>query len=304
MRKKYLLRTMMFVPGHEEGLIQKASKSSADALVLDLEDSCKPDSNKILGRKIIEQNVKSDQLRGLTIFVRINPRGTGFLFDDINSLTVDDIDGFLYPVASSKDDIIFFDNLLSEIESAKGFTQGKFSIFPVIETAEGILNAHEICSASERVVALGFGSEDFTTDLHSIRDEEGVSIFSPRAMVAFAARSVGIPPIDTPHIKIHDLIGLEKHCMAARLLGFGGMQILHPKEIETVHRVYSPQQSEVSDAREMIRLSNDAEKEGKGVVIMNGKFIGPPLVKRAEKLIQEYEMIENVTKNRAENKDI
>jgi len=88
------------------------------------------------------------------------------------------------------------------------------------------------------------------------------------------------------------------HCRAARLLGYGGMQILHPKEIEIVHKIYSPTKQAVVDAGEMIRLSEEAEKTNKGVVVMNGKFIGPPLVKRAYKVIEEFELISKYEKNR------
>ncbi|MCD4679946.1 MAG: HpcH/HpaI aldolase/citrate lyase family protein, partial [Bacteroidales bacterium] len=190
--KKLLFRTMLFAPGHNEKIIHKAALSDADALVLDLEDSCKPDSNKAKAREVIKRIVGSGELKKYFVFVRINPRETGFMFKDISELTIKGINGFLYPMANSEKDIIFFSNLLTEIEMSKGIKKGYFKIFPVIETAEGILNARKICAASKRVVALGFGSEDFTTDLHSIRDEEGVSIFIPRANIALAARSQGV----------------------------------------------------------------------------------------------------------------
>ena len=110
-RDKYLLRTMMFVPGHNEKLLKKAANTSADALVLDLEDSCKPDSNKLLGRKLIKETVESGIFEKFSVFVRINPRRTGFLFNDISELTIEGIDGFLYPMAKSSKDITFFNNL-------------------------------------------------------------------------------------------------------------------------------------------------------------------------------------------------
>ncbi len=297
-RNKYLLRTMMFVPGHNEKLLKKAANTSADALVLDLEDSCKPDSNKLLGRKLIKETVESGIFEKFSVFVRINPRKTGFLFNDISELTIEGIDGFLYPMAKSSKDITFFNNLLTEIELSKGYEAGLFKIFPVIETSGGVLNAREICTASNRVVALGFGSEDFTADLQSIRDDEGKSIFSPRAIIALAARAEGIIPIDTPHINIHNMKGLQEHCLAAKTLGFGGMQILHPKEIETVHRIYSPTSEEAEEAREMIRLSDEAEEEGHGVVIMDGKFVGPPLVRRARTVLENSDLVEYHSKKR------
>jgi len=299
---QFLLRTMLFVPGHNEKLLKKAANTDADALVLDLEDSCKPDSNKLLGRKVIKDTVELGIFEKFSTFVRINPRETGFLFKDVSELTIEGIDGFLYPMAKSSEDIIFFSNLLTEIELSKGFEPNLFNIFPVIETAGGVLNAREICEASERVIALGFGSEDFTTDLQSIRDDEGRSIFSPRAMIAFAARAESVIPIDTPHINIHDMTGLEEHCIAAKTLGFGGMQILHPKEIETVHRIYSPSKEEVEEAGEILRLFIEAEKEGRGVAVMNGKFIAPPMVKRARKIIESADLVEyHSKKKRQEN---
>lgn len=294
----FLLRTMLFVPGHNEKLLNKASKSKADAVVLDLEDSCRPDSNKLLGRKIILEAVTCGLFSNMHVFVRINPRGTGFLFGDVSELTVKGVDGFLYPMAKSKGDIIFFSNLLTEIEDTKKIPHGTFKIVPVIETASGILCAREICAASERVIALGFGSEDFTTDMQSIRDVEGKSIFTPRAVVALAARSEGKIPIDTPHIDVHDLNGLEDHCLVAKTLGFEGMQILHPQEIEIVHRIYSPSENEIIKAKEIIRLFIEAEKENKGVAIMDGKFIGPPLEKRAKKILQKARLIEYYKKKK------
>ena len=134
-KNKYLLRTMMFVPGHIEKLMYNASESEADALVFDLEDSCKPDSNKDVARKIIKETVGTGIFEKFQVFVRINPRSTGFLFKDVSELTIKGIDGFLYPVAKSRGDIIFFSNLLTEIELFKGFEPGLFKIFPVIETA-------------------------------------------------------------------------------------------------------------------------------------------------------------------------
>jgi len=282
---------MLFVPGHVDKFMGKASKCDADALVLDLEDSCKPNSNKEVARRVIQESVESGMFEKFQVFVRVNPRGTGFLMKDVMALTLEGITGFLYPMAKSADDIVFFSELLTEIEMMKGFEPGKFLIFPVIETGGGVLNAREICAVSDRVVALGFGSEDFTQEMESIRDPADVSIFTPRALIAFAARAEGAIPIDTPHVNVHDLEGLLRHCTESKTLGYGGIQIIHPKEIEIAHQVFSPSEQEMEDAREMIRLSDEAEKEDRGVVVMNGKFIGPPLVKRARKIIALADLI-------------
>ena len=75
------------------------------------------------------------------------------------------------------------------------------------------------------------------------------------------------------HISVHDLDDLEKNIILAKNLGFEGMLVLNPKELPLVHQYYSPSEKEVEDAKEMLRLYEEAQTEGKGVAIMNGKFI-------------------------------
>jgi len=290
-KSDFVLRTMLFVPSHKQELIEKAARSQADALVLDLEDSCQPDSNKVIGRQNIKRALESHIFGKKKIFVRINPRQTGLMFDDLLEVAIPELDGFLYPMAGSKDDIVFFDNMLTEIEMSRHIEVGTFKLFPVIETGEGILNAHEIAMASPRIVALGLGSEDFATDVDCIRDEDNVSIQIPRQNVVFAARSVGAIPVDTPHVNVHDLEGLELHVKQARTLGFGGMQILSPKEIEICHKYYTPSDEEAKAAYELVEMYQEAEKHNDGVSISKGRFVSPPTYKRALQLIENYERI-------------
>ncbi len=291
MKNNFILRTMLFVPAHKDKLIEKAAACNADALVLDLEDSCRPLHMKPAGRDNIVKALKCKIFGKKKIFVRVNPRLTTYMFDDLYVTAIPELDGYLYPMAGTHDDITFFANLLSEIEMARGIPQGHFKIFPVIETGEGILNAHEIAHASERVVALGFGSEDFATDIGCVRDAENVSIQIPRQRVVFAARSAGAIPIDTPHVDVHNIPSLERHISQARILGFGGMQILHPKEIELCHQYYTPSLDEAEEAYEIIKLFERAQEEGGGVAILNDRFISPPTFKRAEKLVEYYETL-------------
>lgn len=290
-KSDFLLRTMLFAPAHKKDLIIKAANSKADALVLDLEDSCQPDSNKTIGRQNIVATLKDKIFKNKKVFVRINPRETGFMFDDLCAVTVEGLDAFLYPMASSKDDIVFFCNMLSEIEMSRNLQVGSIKLMPDIESGEGILNIHEIAKASDRIVAIGFGSEDFATDIDCIRDSENLSIQIARQNIVFAARSVGAIPIDTPHINIHNLESLEKHVSQARTLGFGGMQILHPKEIEICHNHYTPQEDEISNAKEIVELYREASKNANGVIILKGKFISPPTYKRALQLLDKYAIV-------------
>lgn len=291
MRIDFPMRSLMFVPGHNLKLLNSAIKSNADVLLLDLEDSVQPKCNKKIARENIISLVKEEKLSRFKIFPRVNDRESGELLKDISELTIDGVDGFMYPKAKTGEDIYFFDKLLETIEYEKGFEVGKYKIIVLIETASSVLHAEEICKASDRVIAIAFGNEDFLTDIQGKNDEESSTIFTARNLISIAARSQGVAPIDTVHIKVHDLDDLERNLIIAKKLGFEGMLVLHPKELELVHKYYSPTKDEVIEAEEMVSEFENAESKGIGVAIVNGKFVGPPLVSSAKKVLEKHNRI-------------
>lgn len=288
----FLLRSLMFVPSHNEKLMMSASKSNADVLLLDVEDSVQPFSNKQVARDTIIKYVSANTFTGKKIFARVNDRESGELLKDILQLTIDGIDGFMYPKSKRGEDVYFFDKLLETIEYEKGIPIGSYKIIPLIETASAVMNVQEICSASPRVIAIAYGSEDFITDLEGVHDLEHESLFTARAMIAMGARATGIIPIDTVHIRVHDLEDLEVNLKVSKNLGFEGMLVLNPKEIPLVHQYFSPTEKEVKNANEMLVLADQAQKGGEGVAIINGKFIGPPMIKSAKKILLKHNLIE------------
>jgi len=285
------MRSLMFVPGHNERLLNSAARSEADVLLLDLEDSVQPENNKLIARKLIKKYIGNGLLKNYLVFPRINDRESGHLLKDVYELAIPGISGFMYPKAKKGEDIYFIDKLLETIEYEKGFLKGTFKIIALIETTAAVLNAQDICRASNRVVALAYGCEDFIADLEGIHDEQGQSLFVPRAMIAMAARANDVIPIDTVHIKVHNLVNLEKNLIIAKNLGFEGMLVLNPKEILLVHKYFSPSDHDVRDAKEMLRLAEEATKKGKGVAVVDGKFIGPPMIIMAKKIISKNDLI-------------
>lgn len=291
----FLLRSLMFVPAHNEKLMLSAAKSDADVLLLDIEDSVQPPSNKKVARERVIKFVNQGAFKKHLVFPRINDRESGQLLKDLLELTIEGVDGFMYPKSYTGQDVYFIDKLLDTIEYEKGFAHGKFKLIPLIETSAAVLNAQEICRASKRVIAIAYGSEDFITDLEGIHDAAHESLFTARAMIAMAARANKVIPIDTVHINVHDLEDLENNLKVAKNLGFEGMLVLNPKELTLVHQYYSPSNEEVEAAKEMLRLSEEAKKEGKGVALMNGKFIGPPMVITAKKTLKKHKLITEKT---------
>ncbi len=286
-----LLRSLMFVPAHNDRLLNNAKTCDADVLLLDLEDSVQPVENKAIARQKIKSMMGAGEFDRYHVFPRVNDRESGYLLQDVQELATCGITGFVYPKAHTGQDIYFFDKLLETVEYERKLPIGSLKIIPLIETAAAVLNAQEICQASSRVVAIAFGCEDFVTDLQGIHDAAGLSIYTARAMIAMAARANNVIPIDTVHIKVHDLDDLEKNLGLAKDLGFEGMLILHPKEIPFAHRYFSPTDAELEQAAEMLQLSEEAEKEGRGVAYINGKFVGPPMVMSAKKVLEKGKLI-------------
>ncbi len=285
------MRSLMFVPAHSNKLLDSAMRTKADVLLFDIEDSVQPVSNKQVARDKVVDYIRSGKFKGRTIFPRINDRESGQLLKDVLALTIDGIEGFMYPKAKRGRDIYFFDKLLETIEYEKGIEKGTFKIIPLIETASAVMNVEEICKASSRVVAVAYGSEDFITDLEGVHDEEHVSLFTPRALIAMAARATGVIPIDTVHVRVKDLEDLEVNLKLSRKLGFEGMLVLNPMELPLVHQYYSPTEKEIIHSKEILKSDEEARKNGVGVAIINGKFIGPPFVAKAKKILKKNENI-------------
>ena len=291
MKADFLMRSLMFLPAHNDRLMNSASRSNADVLLLDIEDSVQPQSNKQIARDNIIKYVKSGAFEGRVIFPRINDRESGELLRDVYQLTIEGITGFVYPKAQCGNDIYFIGKLLETIECEKGIPVGTFKLIPLIETTGAVMNIQDICNACpERVVAVAFGCEDFVTDLGGKHDPEGQSIFTARAMIAMGAKACGVVPIDTVHIKVHDLEDLERNLQLSKKLGFEGMLILNPKELPLCHKYFSPSEDEVAWATEMLALAEEAVREGKGVAVKDNKFIGPPMVKMAKEIIRKHNL--------------
>jgi citrate lyase subunit beta/citryl-CoA lyase len=288
-----LLRSMMFVPGHNEKHIESAAKCTADALIFDLEDSVQPSSNKALARTLIVKSLSDPKFNRFQKFVRLNEIETEFFLQDVLQVTEANIDGFLLSKTNTKEDVQYLDNLLTSIERERNLEIGKFSIIPILESALSIVNINEIATCSSRIIALGFGSEDYVSDIQGVRDfNTNISISFPRSLVPIVARAHKMEAIDAAYIKVHDLDGLEKHLETGKILGYSGMWVLHPKQNDMVNEVFSPTTQEYKDSKNFLRLYAEAHKINKGVAIIEGKFVGPPLITKSNDIIAKVKLIE------------
>ncbi len=274
-------------------MVNKGSSLNADCVVLDLEDAV-PKENKSEARSLIRRVLEEEIYKNKTVFVRINPLETGLTLIDLDAVACEQLHGFIYPMAYTPDNIKNFDAQLRLTEMKLGLPIGHFSLIILIETPLGVINAYQITTASDRVVGLLFGCEDYLAEMQARHSENDVSLHTPRAQVALAARAAGVEPIDTPYVKVHDLVGLRDFAQRARDLGMAGMLIMSPKQIEIAHEVYTPDAEEVNFAKDVVQGAEKAAQEGRGILIVNDKFISPPTLKGAKLILDRYNTIKKI----------
>ena len=283
------LRSAMFVPGYMRKFLDKAVEFRADALLLDLEDSV-PEPYKDDARQYIREYLDANRFRQQT-FIRVNDIDSGLLSKDLAATLHENTDGFMFTKVRDERDIIYFDKLLCQYEHDNGFPIGKFKMLPLIEMGSAVLRAHQIATASTRMIGLAFGGEDYLTDLDGLHKEHGTSLIVPRSLIVIAARSAHIDALDTPFLDIRNTDGFRKEVEQARELGFSGQLVLHPTQIDIANEVFSPSEEEITEARRIIAAIEESSQKGLGVTLLDGKLVGPPMRKRALKVLAKAERI-------------
>jgi len=287
-----ILRSMLYVPSSSWRMIHSATTEGADAIILDLEDGC-PIAEKETGRVFARDSIPMLKEYGLDVFVRVNSLETGLTETDIGYVVVKGIDGIMLAKTESEEDIRKAEQLLKQEEVKKGLAPGSVALMALIETPKGIMNIRDIIAASKRVVAVGFGAGDYSREMGA---GMGVSKLSPeeyfpmvlyaRSAMATAARAAGIQAIDTPFFGlIIDLEGLAKESGQAKLLGFSGKQLTHPRHVDVVNQAFAPDKGDVEFARRVVAAYDEARSKGLGATTIGGKMIDYGSFKRAESLL-------------------
>lgn len=280
---KKLRRTMLFMPGNNPGMLQNAAILGADSIILDLEDAVSI-TEKDSARILVREAIKNVDYSSVEVVVRINPLDTKFGHLDLEVIARTKPDSIMVPKAD-EDEIRQAHEMLNKIEEEEGFEKGSIKIIPLIETAFGLETVYNVINASNRVVAILLGGEDFTSDLGIKRTKEGEEIFYARNRVATVCRAFKIDSIDTPFTDTNDFEGLEKDTFKAKSLGLTGKSAINPRQIDSIHSIFAPTKEEINHALRVLKAMEQAEKEGKGVFSLDGKMIDAPIINRATKTV-------------------
>ena len=280
-------RSLLIMPANREDMLTKAPSYGADALIFDLEDSV-PIAEKPKARELTRQFI--GKYKGVNvIYVRVNGFQTGLIEDDLEAIAVDGLAGIRLPKAESADAIREVDGLLGDLEAKRGLTRGAIQISPSIESARGAWFAYEILSASPRIRSATCGTAqdgDLQTDLGYTWTAEGDEVLYVRSRVLLAARAAGVEHLlDGSYANIRDPEGLHVCCEAARKLGYRGKSAIHPKQIETINRVFMPTADEVDYYRRVIDAFDAAVARGSAATTVDGKLVDYAMVGMAKRVL-------------------
>lgn len=288
-RKSRPRRSMLFVPGSSAAMLSNAFIYPADALIFDLEDSVAL-REKDTARRMVYHALQHPLYREVETIVRVNPPDSEWGINDLEAVVRGGVNVVRLPKTDTAQDVTDIENEILRIENACGREPGSTGLLAAIESPQGITRAVEIAHASERLIGIALGAEDYVRNLHTERSPEGTELLFARSSILQAARSAGIQAFDTVYSDASNDAGFLQEAAHIKQLGFDGKSLINPRQIALLHNLYAPTKKEVAHASLVIEAAEAAAREGRGVVSLNGRMVDSPVIERARLLISRAEL--------------
>jgi malyl-CoA/(S)-citramalyl-CoA lyase len=317
-----LERSELAVPGSTPALFDKAARSAADVIFLDLEDAVAPDDKEQARRHVVAA-LNDIDWGTRTLSVRINGLDTHYMYRDVIEVVENcpRLDLLLIPKVGVAADVYALDMLVTQIEQAKKRDK-RLGFEVLIETALGLSNVDAIAQSSGRLEAMSFGAGDFAASMRmrttviggldpqygvlADRDAQGTRAFhqgdpwhAAQSRVVAACRAHGLRPIDGPYGDFRDAAGFLAAARRAAGLGFDGKWAIHPSQIDPANGVFSPAAAEVGQARRIVEAMAQAAKEGLGAVQLDGRLVDVASIRMAQNILAKADAIESRMPNSA-----
>lgn len=276
-----LRQTRLYLPGGEPKYMINAGLHAPDAIILDLEDSVHP-AEKDAARLLVRNALRAVDFQQCERMVRINQLPLGL--EDLAEVVPESPDLILIPKVETPGQVIEVSHRTEQIKSDYGITRPIW-LMPILESALGIENAFAVAKASEQIVALTIGLEDYTADLGVGKTPTGAESLYARHRLVNAARAAGVQAIDSVFGDVGDMEGLRAWALNSRAIGFEGMGCVHPAQIPVIHEAFAPTAAEIEKAKKIVAAFKQAQEQGLGVVSLGSKMIDAPVVQRALKLM-------------------
>lgn len=283
-----LWRTLLFVPANQRRMLDKLSSLSADGFILDLEDTV-PAAEKSNARAMAKESIA--QTPGNKSWVRVNALPSGYLHEDLEEFVGSPgLAGFVVPKQDTPEDVAAIDRMLTSLEVRKGLAPGITPIIVMIESASGVLFAHQIITAAKRVESVVYaGGEDgdMNVSLGAIWSSEGPEMMLVRQLTFVSAKAAEIKyPLDGVYSNIKDLEGFKRDTTLSRRMGFRGRTVIHPSQIDAANEIYTPTAAEIDYARRVIKAFDEALARGTASTTVDGKLVDVAMAKTASNILE------------------
>ena len=282
-------RSLLYMPGANPRVLDKARGLPADGLIIDLEDAVAPEA-KEGARAIVAAALAAGGYGSRELILRVNPLDRPWGHGDLAAAATIPIDAVLLPKVESPDRVRLTVSLLDSLGASE-----RLAIWCMIETPLGVLAAREIAAASPRLGALVVGTADLTKELHAVASRDRLPLITSLGLAMLAARAHGLAILDGVHLDLSDEEGFALSCRQGRELGFDGKTLIHPKQIAPANLAYAPSPEEIDWSRRVIAAHTEAAAAGKGIVLLDGKLIEGLHVENARALLALAEEINRIT---------
>ena len=272
-----LRRTMLFMNAQKPGLIKDAYIYGVDSIILDLEDAV-AENQKDAARFSLYHALKSVDYGDTEVLVRMNGLETPHWQEDIRVSVAAGADGVRIAKCESAADVRLVEEHVHAAEEEFGVETGRTLLMAALESPKGILNAAEICTASERMLGVAISGGDFRKSMHVRPVPGGIEINTARSLMLLAARAAGIQCFDTVFTAL-DEVRLDHE------MGFDGKSLINPRQIAYVHETFAPTPAEIATAELYVRSYEEQSKQGVGVYTVNGKMVDIPFIEDAQRII-------------------
>jgi citrate lyase beta subunit len=272
------------MPGDDRHKIEKAARLGVDSVIMDLEDGV------ALNHKEAARQTTSAALREVNFgrterLVRINPASTPLSVDDLRRTIEAHPDGYVLPKVESATQIQEVSQWLRDAEAKHNWPANSVVLLAIVETARGIINLRETAESDPRLASLIFGAEDLAGDIGAKRTPDGWEVFYARSMVVLHAKACGLQAIDTVYVDLQDLDGLVTHTEQALYMGYTGKLAIHPRQVDPIQRVFTPDIEEIRQAKLLIDAHEAHQQTGTGAFQLDGKMVDMPIVRAAEAVL-------------------
>lgn len=285
-----LRRSMLFVPGNNPGIIRDVHIYKPDSVMFDLEDAIaitEKDSARFLVHNMLKKLSDYYTELGIETVVRINGLATEFWRQDLEAVVTGGVEVVRIPMTESPEDVMTVDAEIERIEKECGREVGSTKIMVAIETALGVMNSFAIAkSPTKRLIGMAISGEDFVTSMKTTRTPEGDELYVARGMVAMAGRACGLEVLDTVYSDVNNDEGFLKEANLIKRMGFGGKSLIHPRQVELIHNVFTPSEKEIAKAKKIVEATAEAIRENRGVFTVDGKMVDKPIIERAQRTLE------------------